>query len=99
MAPYHFCTGFNRYWFETELGKHGAVILECESNGDFYGWVRQEVLRMPFVTQKYFGKADIGLKLACAMFAHRLKRYIRKSNNSGELLCFGYMVVAKKVSF
>jgi len=29
MAPYHFCTGFNQYWYKEILEQNGCVIEEC----------------------------------------------------------------------
>lgn len=96
MALYHFCTGFNIYWFENVLNENKAKIIESERNGNYYDWIRQEILRLPFVTYKYQKKNNILLKLQCAIFAHMLKKYINIKNDSGELLCFEYMICAAK---
>lgn len=97
MAPYHFCTGFNLYWYKDNLEKYGCEIEEYTRNGNFYSWIHQEITRMPFVTKKYGGRAGIFLKLRCAMFAHFLKKFMLTEDRSGELLCFQYMIVAKKI--
>lgn len=97
MAPYHFCTGFNKYWFEANLADYGCEIVECRRNGDFYSWVRQEIIRMSWVTKKYKNKNSIILKMRCALFAHYLKKYIKTDDESGELLCFQYLIKAKRV--
>lgn len=97
MAPYHFCTGFNKYWYEDALKKYGCRIKECTRNGDYYSWIRQEITRLPFVTSKYKGKASLYMKIRCALFTHFLKKYIETEDDSGELLCFEYMIVAEKI--
>jgi ubiquinone/menaquinone biosynthesis C-methylase UbiE len=99
MAPYHYCTGFNRYWFEVNLLNAGAKIEKCDRNGSFYSWIRQEVIRLPFVLRKYQGRGGVkpGVKIRSALFAHSLKKYIELCDDSGELLCFEYMIQAKKL--
>lgn len=96
MAPYHFCTGFNQFWYKDNLEKLGCKVEECVANGDFYDYLRQEVTRMPFVTKKYKGRASLYMKVRCAMFAHFLKKFIATEDKSDELICFGYMVLARK---
>lgn len=97
MAPYHFCTGFNKYWYEENLKKCGCEIEECTRNGDFYSWLRQEIIRMPWVSKKYLNNNSILVKMRCALFAHFIKKYINMENESGELLCFQYLIVAKRI--
>ena len=36
FAPYHFSTGFNRYFYEKHLTENGFVISEINENGDFF---------------------------------------------------------------
>lgn len=96
MAPYHFCSGFNIYWFENALNENGARIIASKRNGNYYEWLRQEIIRLPFVVSKYQNKKSALLKLRCALFANTLKKYINSQNNSGELLCFEYMICAVK---
>ena len=46
MAPYHFCSGFSRYWYEHHLALRGFEIKEITSNGDWYALLRQEITRL-----------------------------------------------------
>lgn len=36
FAPYHFYTGFNRYFYETHLPANGFEIVELQENGFFF---------------------------------------------------------------
>lgn len=46
MAPYHFCSGFSRYWYEHHLPQRGFIITELTANGDWYALLRQEISRL-----------------------------------------------------
>lgn len=46
MAPYHYCTGFSRYWYEHQLAQRGFTIRELVPNGDWYALLRQEITRL-----------------------------------------------------
>ena len=46
MAPYHFCTGFSKYWYEHHLALRGFEIRELAANGDWYALLRQEITRL-----------------------------------------------------
>ncbi len=39
FAPYHFYTGFNKYFYETSLKENGFEILEMTPNGNFFEFV------------------------------------------------------------
>ncbi len=41
FAPYHFATGFNRYFYEHHLGNLGFEILDLQMNGNFLKWWRR----------------------------------------------------------
>ena len=36
MAPYHFCTGFSKYWYQHHLEPRGFEIKALVANGDWY---------------------------------------------------------------
>ena len=46
MAPYHFCSGFSKYWYEHHLALRGFEIEELSSNGDWYALLWQEITRL-----------------------------------------------------
>ena len=46
MPPYHYCSGFSRYWYEHHLGQRGFHIETLVANGDWYTMLRQEITRL-----------------------------------------------------
>jgi SAM-dependent methyltransferase len=99
-APYHYYSGFNRYFYETELKKIGFKIVELKANGNYFEYLAQEIRRIPWAARKYsryslFERAVFSLLLNPTLFL--LARLDKKNNNSSELLCFGYHVLAKKI--
>lgn len=46
MAPYHYCTGFSRFWYEHHLRARNFEIVELIPNGDWYSYLRQELTRL-----------------------------------------------------
>lgn len=53
FAPYHYSTGFSRYWYEHHLPLRGFKIQELLPNGDYFSYVRQEILRLPNMAKQY----------------------------------------------
>jgi ubiquinone/menaquinone biosynthesis C-methylase UbiE len=96
FAPYHYCTGFNIYWYQKILGKYGFEIETVERNGNYFSFVWQEVLRIPQMCNKYVKKNDVVTTVLAALLAARLKKY-KSKNGSEELACFGYHIIAVKI--
>ena len=46
MAPYHYCSGFSKYWYEYHLSMRGFEIKELSANGDWHAFIEQEVTRL-----------------------------------------------------
>jgi len=53
FAPFHYSSGFSRYWYEFHLPKYGFEILELSPNGDWFSFERQELLRLPSMARQY----------------------------------------------
>jgi ubiquinone/menaquinone biosynthesis C-methylase UbiE len=98
FSPFHYYTGFNRYFYETELPPHGFRIVELTSNGNFFEYLAQELGRLDSVARRYagrrLGRLDI---LGVRLLLHLLGRLSRSDGGSAELLNFGYFVHAIKV--
>lgn len=45
FAPFHFQSGFNRYFYQHHLPKAGFDIQELSANGNYFGFIAQEVRR------------------------------------------------------
>lgn len=96
FAPYHFYTGFNRYFYETHLPDYGFQIVELQANGNFFEYLAQEIRRIPSVAKKYT-HSNLSLEsLVFALVLLILEKLSLKDKGSSELLCFGYHVVAVK---
>ena len=98
-APYHYSTGFSRYYYEKHLPNYGFKITEIKENGSYFEYMAQEIRRIEEVSKKYSN-----LKFSSPLFIiarSYIIKYLKKQNfidkNSYELLCFGYFVIAEKV--
>ena len=98
MAPYHFASGFNRYFYATHLPKHGFEVMEVVENGNFFEFLAQELRRLRGVAARYAQDAlDEGELRAAHKVLAALQRFSAKDAGSKELLCFGYHVWARRV--
>ena len=52
-SPYHYYTGFNRYFYETHLAKFGFKIIEIKTNGNFFEYLAQEIRRVSEIKRIY----------------------------------------------
>jgi SAM-dependent methyltransferase len=96
-APYHFYSGFNSYFYKNFLPKHGFAILELTKNGNYFDYLAQEVRRLKTMAPRYAGAHLNIFELMMLQFSLLvLERLCRKDHDSGELLCFGYHILAKK---
>lgn len=95
-APYHFFTGFNRYFY-TQHFKESFEIIELTPNGTYYDLIAQEVRRISWIAEKYSqSRIRFISKLAIGFLLIKLNRLKRKDRGSRELGCYGYQLVAKK---
>lgn len=99
FAPFHFYSGFNKYFYEKHLEEYGFEILEIESNGNFFEFIAQELNRLPSCAKKY-SKGNISFldKILIGLIHVSLNRLSRKDIGSSELLNFGQFVLARKKS-
>jgi len=96
-SPYHFCTGFNRYFYERHLGELGMTIDRVDPNGSFFAVLAQELRRVPWVADRYCGrKPGLLLRFASALTLRGIERLARHDKGSDEYLSFGLQVVARK---
>jgi ubiquinone/menaquinone biosynthesis C-methylase UbiE len=97
FAPYHFSTGFNRYWYEKHLLEYGFEIEEIGRNGNFFEYLAQEIYRIPFTSKCYSKmKPHLFELLSMVIVQNMLLRFSKNDSGSSELLCFGYHVRARK---
>jgi SAM-dependent methyltransferase len=97
FAPYHFTSGFNKYWYEGHLREYGFKEIEISSNGNFFEYISQEVYRVPSISSRYSESKPNLLELFSMLILQRMfLRFSKRDSGSSELLCFGYHVHARK---
>lgn len=95
FAPYHYATGFSKYWYKHHLPMRNFDIEELSANGNWFGYVKQEMFRLPIMVRKNGAWHWPFAYLVGALGALYLS-LINSKNNSNELACFGWQCVAKK---
>lgn len=96
-APYHFYTGFNRYFYETHLPSCSFHVDELVENGNYFEYLAQEVRRIPTVAERYANKRTTLLEsLATRWVLNMLNRFSASDKGSSELLHYGCFVRATK---
>lgn len=94
FAPYHYCGGFSRYWYEHHLAQRGFQIEELTSNGDWFSLCEQELMRLGSTARRY---GDWSWPLAYALsLLGRLYFKVRGGKRADDLACFGWQCVAVK---
>jgi len=98
FAPYHFYTGFNRYFYETYLPANGFEIVELQENGNFFEYLAQEIRRIPWAAEHYAegSKCTRFESLAIKICLSMLERFSKKDTGSSELLHFGCHILCEK---
>jgi len=97
FAPFHFYTGFSRYFYETLLPICGFEILEREVNGNYFEYIAQELRRIPMVAEQYAGDRPGKLEsFAMRVLLKMLERLSGEDTGSSDLLHFGSHVLAVK---
>jgi ubiquinone/menaquinone biosynthesis C-methylase UbiE len=97
FAPYHFATGFNRFFYEHHLKKFGYEILDTEMNGNFFESVAQEVRRIKRMAKEYGGtKISFIDKIFVHGLLYTLQKLSAKGEKSRELMCYGVHIFAQK---
>ena len=95
MAPYHFCTGFSKYWYEYHLPLRGFDINRLIANGDWYSLLRQELIRLG-ILERQRGNWVWPLGYAYALLGLFYLR-LRSNINADDLACFGWHCEATKI--
>ena len=94
MAPYHFCSGFSKYWYEHHLPIRGFKILELSPNGDWYASLRQEIERLGGL-ERASGNWSWPLAYVYSLLGV-LYFKLRSQRPADDLACFGWHCVALK---
>lgn len=89
FAPYHYASGFSRYWYEYHYRIRGLEIEVLIPNGDWFDFTRQEMLRLPGVAGGYH---DWCWPLAYLVAGVGLLYFALggKTKKAEDLACFGW---------
>jgi len=97
FAPYHFATGFNRYYYLHHLERMGFVDIQITENGNFFEYVGQELRRVDQCAQQYTGTSlTKPQRFALKILLSTLEKLSASDNGSKELLNFGLHVMATR---
>lgn len=95
FAPFHYSTGFSRYFYEYHLPKLGMRILKAEANGNYHTYLNQELSRLPFLDGRTVRPGRMVL-FAIQIVQRWLKRTEVQAATTSSLLCFGWHILAEK---
>jgi SAM-dependent methyltransferase len=96
FAPYHFSTGFSRYWYEWHLPINNFEVEELSSNGDWFDVAKQELIRLPSVARHY---GDWSWPFAYIFAGFGMLYFLmrpKNDNRANDLACFGWHCIAVK---
>jgi|SRR6266851_1714275 len=95
LAPYHFYSGFNKYFYRTHLPAYGFEIIELQENGNFFEYLAQEIRRIPSMAELYAkDRPDQWEDAASKITLNMLERFSREGQTSAEMLHYGHHVHA-----
>ncbi|MDQ8021341.1 MAG: methyltransferase domain-containing protein [Moraxellaceae bacterium] len=95
FSPYHFATGFNRYFYLHHLPRLGFSDVVIEENGNFFEFVAQELHRVNECATRYAGQRLNGREeRAVNVLLAALDRFSASDTGSKELLNFDLQVTA-----
>lgn len=96
MAPYYYANGFSKYWFFDNLKDAGFEIIEYKTYGNWFNYVAKELLRLPYMANRYGISLDENFE-KCIMETLKILMIQSKNNNgSEEVLCMDSLVYAIK---
>lgn len=97
FAPYHFASGFNRFFYENHLPLNGFLIEDLKLSGNFFEYIAQENRRIKWAAKKYADKKlNIFEKIIIHLNLLILQRLSKRDKGSSELLCYDIHVFARK---
>jgi len=92
MAPYHYFSGFNRYFYDHHLPRLGFTIKELVANGNYAEYTGQELRRLlaQYERMPFYARACVGALL------HFVGSCKSPGSRDSALVCYGYHVRAVK---
>jgi ubiquinone/menaquinone biosynthesis C-methylase UbiE len=98
FAPYHFYTGFNRYFFDHFFKELGLKLDELTYSGNYFEYLAQEIRRLPSMAELYSSGVAFSPveKKAQSVLLRTLQDLAEHNKSSETLLSYGLHVVASK---
>ena len=97
FAPYHYCDGFSKYFYEYHLERFGFEDIEIIPKGNYYQYIAQEMERLPTIFKMFSNRSSLFLKIISRIMIKVLEYYNNRSSNTESMLCFGFHVKATKI--
>ena len=96
-SPYHFSTGFTKYFYLHHLNDIGFNNIEITPNGNYFEYTAQELRRIKSVAKEYSNKKiNIINRVVILLLLNLLNKLSRNDTSSYNLQCFGLNVKATK---
>jgi len=92
MAPYHYSSGFSRYWYEFHLPSRGFKIEQLTANGDWFAYCQQELMRLGGMARRY-GDRSWPLAYVLGVFGG-LYFKVRGGRRADDVASFGWHCTA-----
>lgn len=96
FAPYHFCSGFDKYWYDFHLKENGFDIIKIEPYGNMYSKLVNS-MRIIRGNSKNYGVHFNFISKGILILAEWIfNNKINCGNSTAEVSCYGYNVLARK---
>jgi SAM-dependent methyltransferase len=97
FAPYHYSTGFNKYFYLHHLTGLGYRDINVTANGNYFEFMAQELRRIQPMAEKYAGSSlAADGEFAISTLLTLLQDYSARDTGSSEMLHFDCQVLATK---
>lgn len=98
FAPFHFYTGFSKFFYQNVLKENGFKIIEIQPNGNYFEYVAQELRRINSIGEKYSTNYYITNeeKIQLQKSLKIMERFSKNDKGSSDMLCFGFHTLAQK---
>jgi ubiquinone/menaquinone biosynthesis C-methylase UbiE len=99
FAPYHFYSGYSRFFYQEVLASSGFESVQLFENGNYFEYLAQELKRVDEMGQKYAGlQQSQKVRENIDSVLEYLHACSHKDVGSSELMFFGMHVLAVKAS-
>lgn len=97
FAPYHYASGLSRYWYEYHLPLRHFDILTLVANGDWFTYLKQELLRLPSMSRR---SGDWHWPLAWLVAGVGWLYFVLRGSSrpAADVACFGWHCIAIRQS-